>query len=158
MSKYNNFETFVEAFVDESNRKCRERSGHSLADAFNSPFKIVEMVLKVLGLGWGSYTALVGSLVLGPIAFALALVGFIASPIMAIALVLGGVAAIRLLYKFKYLPIAIKEVGAQYRDDFNSHMGDTVYIDRLIDRASEELIVRAVNDNIRRVASRYVSE
>lgn len=88
----------------------------------------------------------------------MALVGFIASPIMAIALVLGGVAAIRLLYKFKYLPIAIKEVGAQYRDDYNSHKGDTAYIDRLIDRASEELIARAVNDNIRRVASRYVSE
>ena len=77
---------------------------------------------------------------------------------MAIALVLGGVTTIRLLYKFKYLPIAIKEVGAQYRDDYNSHKGDTVYIDRLIVRASEELIVRAVNDNIRRVASRYVSE
>ena len=88
----------------------------------------------------------------------MALVGFIASPIMAIALVLGGVTTIRLLYKFKYLPIAIKEVGAQYRDDFNSHMGDTAYIDRLIDRASEELIVRAVNGYIRRLASRYVSE
>lgn len=147
MSKYNNFEDFMQSVINEADTKCRKQKGISLADAYEAPSTIQEMIRIVIGKGWWVFVALVALLALGPFAFGAALLGFGATGAGTVVLLalasFGGVAAIRLLYKNRILPIAVNETGEKYKSDFNSHIGDVVYIDSLTNSASDYLLMRA---------------
>ena len=147
MSKYNNFEDFMQSVLNEADSKCRQQKGVSLSDAYNAPGTIQDMILLVIKKGWWVFVALVAILALGPLAFAAALVGFGSTGAGTIGLLalacFGGVSAIRLLYKNRILPIAVKETGELYKSDFNAHIGEISYIDDLSNRASDYLLSRA---------------
>ena len=149
MSKYNNFESFVTSVIEESNNKCRTRFNYSLAEAYQAPSSVFQMVLKIVPKGWSFFLALIALLALGPIAFALSLTAFTLSPmgivVIAALAVFGGIEAIRILYKNRILPMAIKDMGEEYKYRFQTHINDMSYIDNLINEASEFLISRATN-------------
>ena len=86
-------------------------------------------------------------LILGPIAFGAACLTFASTPIGIVAIgvlaVFGGVTALRALYRNKVLPLSVKETGEKYKSEFNNHKGEEIYINSLIDRASDYLVNRA---------------
>lgn len=148
MSKYNKFEDFMQSVINEADSKCQNQYGKSLTDAYSVSASITRMVKAIIDCGWWVFLALVAILVLGPVAFAAASVTFAATPIGAIAIgalaIFGGVGALRVLYRNRILPIAVKETGEMYKSDFNSHINEVSYIDNLISRASDTLLSKAV--------------
>lgn len=147
MSKYNKFEDFMQAVINDADSVCRSRYGKSLADAYDVNTSIVKMVKTIIENGWWVFVALVAILVLGPFAFGASLLAFVATPpgiiIVGALTIFGGVGAIRLLYKNRILPIAVKETGERYKEDFNRHINDYSYIDNLIKTASNTLVSKA---------------
>jgi len=147
MSKYNKFEDFMQSVINDADSKCRSRYGKSLADAYDVNTSIVKMILAIISNGWWVFVALVAILVLGPFAFGASLLTFVATPpgmiIVGALTIFGGIGAIKMLYKNRILPIAVKETGEMYKDEFNRHINDYSYIDTLLKRASDTLVSKA---------------
>lgn len=145
MSRYNKFEDFMQTVINEADRKCRNRRGESLTDAFSVHVKTAEIVKNIIDSGWWVLVALVGILSLGVWGFGMALVAFCSTPAGIIVLaVLGGagIAGIRELYKNRVLPKAVKSTGDLYKAEFDRHINEVSYIDSMIDRASDNLLSR----------------
>lgn len=147
MSKYNKFEDFMQAVINEADNKCQHRYSKSLTDAYDVNISIMKMINILISNGWGIFIAVVALLVLGPFAFGLALTTFIVTPIGMLVVgalaVFGGVTAIRTLYRNRVLPIAIKETGQKYKDKFNNHINEHPYIDSLLEQAADYLLSKA---------------
>lgn len=147
MSKYNKFEDFMQAVINEADNKCQRRYSKSLTDAYDVNVSIMKMISLLISNSWGTFIAVVALLVLGPFAFGLALTTFIATPIgivtVGVLAVVGGVTALRTLYRNRVLPIAIKETGQKYKDQFNNHINEYSYIDSLLEQASDCLLSKA---------------
>ena len=147
MSKYYNFEDFMQSVINEADRKCIRRYSKSLSDAYDVNASIMKMMKVLIEHGWTLFIAIASLLILGPFAFGAACLTFASTPIGIVAIgalaVFGGVSALKTLYKNKVLPLSVKETGEKYKSEFNSHIGQESYIDSLIDRASDDLINRA---------------
>lgn len=147
MKKYQDYGQFMIAVIEEADRKCGIYFMSSLLHVFKLPdsakniFSIINSIFEV---GWLAFAAVCALLVLGPWAFGMALLTFVAGGVGAVVIaavaLYGGIQAIRLLYNNRIAPLAIYEVGSQYKPRFDSHVGEQSYIDRLIDEASDELI------------------
>ena len=151
MSKYNKFEDFMEEVVNEADNKCRRRYGKSLSEAYAVEATIINMMFAIIRHGWWLFVALVALFGLGTIAFGAALLAFVNTPpgiiIVGLLAVTGGVTAIRIMYKNKVLPMAVRDTGNDYKEEFENHIGNETYIDRLIDRASDDLLRKATDIN-----------
>lgn len=147
MSKYHNFEDFMQSVINEADRKCISRYSKSLSDIYDANASIIRMTRALIEHGWLSLIAICGLLILGPIAFAAACLSFAATPIGIVAIgalaAFGGASALRTLYRNKVLPLAVKGTGEKFKSEFNAHRGEESYIESLIDRASDDLISRA---------------
>lgn len=147
MSKYNNFEDFMQSVVNDADRKCKSRHGKSLAEAYDVSAVITKMINALIGHGWWVFIGVVALLALGPIGFGAACIAFVSTPVGMIAVgalaVFGGATAIRTLYRNRILPMAVKETGEYFKSDFNSHLNNTSYIDSLEQRASDMLLQKA---------------
>lgn len=148
MSKYDNFETFITNVVEKADLKCRDLYGKELTQAYGVSTSVYGMLLAIIPKGWSLFLALIALLALGPLAFTTALIGFTVSPIGIVIVVtlavFGGVKAIRVLYKNRILPMAIKETGEYFKEDFKSHINERNYIDRLIEVAADRLLYKAL--------------
>lgn len=147
MSKYNNYGQFMIAVLEDVDRKCHNNYYGSSLKLFGLNDQIVLLIITtILNVGWPAFVAVCGLLILGPIAFVAALTAFsiggIGVIVIAALAIYGGVQAIKLLYKYKSTPLAIYEVGKNYKYEFDKHKGDSLYIDNLIDRASNDIIAR----------------
>ena len=147
MSKYNKFEDFMQEVINVADSKCHRQYHKSLAEAYDVDMSITNMIKAIIGHGWWIFAAIVGLLVLGPIAFGTTLIAFVHTPpgIIAVGVlaIFGGVAAIRTMYKNKVLPIAVRDTGKKYKEEYYKHIGDNTYIDRLVDSASDYLLSKA---------------
>lgn len=147
MSRYNKFEDFMQAVINDADEKCQRMYGKSLAEAYQVKPSITSIVQKIIDAGWWVFVALVALLVLGPIAFGGALLAFVSTPagiiVVGVLAAVGGVGAIRLLYKNRILPIAVKETGEIYKNEYNNHINEISYIDGLVSRASDTLLSKA---------------
>lgn len=147
MSKYNNYGQFMIAVIEEADNKCGVRFMSTLLQAFKLPDSaknLLQIIYSIINIGWPAFVAVCGLLILGPIAFAAALIAFVAGGVGAVIIaalaIYGGIQAIKLLYKNKVAPLAIYEVGKKYKSRFDIHIDEVSYIDNLIDEASDDLI------------------
>ena len=91
--------------------------------------------------GWVVFLALCALLGLGPLAFGAAVLGASSTPfgfILAVVCAGGSGVALWAMYKKRELPLAVKEVGNNYKSRYsatNSHRE----IDRLLEQASDDL-------------------
>ena len=147
MSKYYNFEDFMQSVINEADQKCIRRYSKSLSDAYDVNASIIKMIKALIEHGWTLFIAIASLLILGPIAFGAACLTFASTPIGIVAIgvlaVFGGVSALRALYRNKVLPLSVKETGEKYKSEFNNHKGEEIFINSLIDRASDYLVNRA---------------
>lgn len=146
MSKYNRFEDFMQEVINESDQKCRSRYGKSLTEAFKVGTNTATVIKAIIDKGWWVLIALAAILCLSGWGFAAAVAAFSVSPaglIVLAVLAAFGFGGIKTLYKERVLPLAVKETGSQYKSEFENHLNETSYIDRLIDRASDTLLYKA---------------
>ncbi len=137
-AKYTDFNKFLIAVIKRAEQKS------SNVD-LKQQCSLLTIIYKILDVSWGAFDSVCGLLILTPIAFALALVAFVGS---GIGLMLGGplamwgvTTAIKRLYNFKFIPLAIQHLGGIYMMKFDEHKGNQNYIDNLIEKASDELII-----------------
>lgn len=144
MSKYNNFECFMQSVIKCADYKSQLTYGKSLYEAYGVTEKVLAITLLIIDSGWGKFIAVATLLTLGPFAFGAAFLAFVGNPIglvLGIALAAyGGIKAIKFLYVNRKLPLAIKNTGESYKSRFESHKGDISYIDQLIYDASDYLL------------------
>lgn len=147
MSKYNKFEDFMQAVINEADRKCKCRYSKSLTDAYDVNALILKMINILISNGWKIFLAVVALLLLGPFGFSIAMATFASTPVGMVAIgalaVVGGITAIRTLYRNRILPIAVKETGQKFRDRFYDHINEYSYIDSLLEQAAECLLSKA---------------
>lgn len=146
MSKYNRFEDFMQEVINESDRKCRSRYGKSLTEAFKVGTNTFTVIKAIIDKGWWVLIALASLLALGGFGFTATVTAFCATPaglIVVAVLASFGIGGVRILYKERILPLAVKETGNQYKSEYKNHINEISYIDRLIDRASDTLLYKA---------------
>lgn len=148
MSKYTNFDSFMQAVINEADVKCHIKYGKSLSEAYNVDTSITRMISIVIkNGGWWFFIALVGLLGLGPLAFGAATLAFVSTPVGIVVVgalaIFGGVEAIKTLYQNRILPIAVKEIGEKYKKDFELNVNNPSTIDELINNASSNLLSKA---------------
>ena len=143
MSKYNEYGVFIQEVVNTAEKN----SSIPLYRLYGVENETIGMVLAVLQKGWIPFSSMTSLFGLALIAFVAALAAFVITPIgvvvIAALIYWGGKDAIRILYRNKTLPIAIKAVGDRYKERFDSHVNEQRYIDSLINEAAEDLIHRA---------------
>ena len=141
----------MQEVINEADNKCHSRYDRSLTEAYAVDANIIQMIFALISYGWKVFVALVALFFLGPIAFGGALLTFISTPpgiiIVGLLAVTGGVAAIRVMYRNKVLPIAVRDTGIKYKENFEKHIGNETYIDRMIDSASDDLLSKATDLN-----------
>ena len=118
--------------------------------------EVVKIILKLLVAGWLIFNAVVLLLSLAFPAFLAALASFSLTPLGVAVLAIFGVsmvAIMRLLYKNRQLPIAIKKVGDSNKEKYYSIRAEYANdipvlvreIDGLLFKAVDDLIARAKN-------------
>lgn len=146
MSKYDNYGAFMIAVLEMANSKSLRKYMKPLVEKMGVPRTVKDLypiLIKLFELGWPAFVAVCAILVLGPVAFIAALatfvIGGVGALVVAALAIYGGVQAIKLLYVHKTTPLKILEVGRNYKDRFDNHIGEWSYIDNLIDMASDDL-------------------
>lgn len=151
MSKYDKFGEFMQNVINEANKECYRAYQCSITDLYRVSERTRDMIEIILKNGWWLLPCLVAILLLGKIGFLTALVAFCAAGagllIVGLLAGFGGIAAIRYLYKERVFPIAVKKTGDVFRDEFERHINDIEYIDKLTYRTVQDLISRARKDN-----------
>ncbi len=147
MSKYDKFEEFMDAVINEADSLSRKQYGRSLTETYQVGETILSITKALMSNGWYVFIAVVALLLLGKLAFIMALGTFLLSPVGIVVLgaliAFGGKSALKLLYTARRFPIAVKEVGEAFKADFEQHVNDNFYIDAKISQAAQVLIDKA---------------
>lgn len=142
MSKYHDFGEFMDAVIDTANRKVNLAKLFALEN-----LTIIEQITLIIRkAGWNSFVAVVALLLLGPLFFGAAIGSFLVTPPGLIFLAIFGVVAIptlHALYKDRVLPIAIKDIGEEFKPKWRRVEGDKAKIDDLQMVAAYALIRKA---------------
>lgn len=143
MSKYDEYGMFVLEVINTAEKN----SATPLCQLYGVENETIDMILAVLQKGWIPFASMTSLFGLALVAFVAASTAFVITPIGVVvidALIYWGEKdAIRILYRNKALPIAIKAMGDKYKERFDSHVNEQRYIDGLIEDAAEDLVRRA---------------
>ena len=102
--------------------------------------------MSLIGEGWPVFLAVVALFALGYIGFFAAITAFLLSPIgIVVALVLGAGAAkiIKIMYKERILPLAVRDVGEKYKSRWENADNNPYVIDNLLNDAANDLYQKA---------------
>lgn len=142
-SRYYSFNIFMDDVIKRANQRVDLEELFDLDS--NDVIKIISLLLT---REWWVYIAVATLLILGPFAFAAAIITFMTSPpglIVAAIFGVGGVATIKQLYQNKELPIAVKEVGEEFKPRWERVEGNESQVDLLLEEAVTSLINKARN-------------
>ncbi|NJN13676.1 MAG: hypothetical protein HC815_39620 [Richelia sp. RM1_1_1] len=151
MSRYTSWDQFMVDVVDTADSTVNLKELYDLTN-----HEIVMIIGKILATSWLIFNAVVLLLSLAFPSFLIALGSFsLTPPGIALVLIFGVsmVAAMKLMYENKQLPLAIKKVGDNNKDKYNSIREKYVYdrftlveeIDNLLFDSIKELISLAKN-------------
>jgi len=150
MSRYTSFGDFMTDVVTTANQT---QDLNKLFDVKNE--EVIDIIKKIIKKGWWVFVALAVLLSLSAPVFGVSLVVFLSNPaglIIAGTLGVAAAASIRVLYRNKKLPLAIRSVGSEYKPQYERIVGDSNdntaknrVIDKLLEEAVISLISRAKN-------------
>ena len=148
-TRYYSFNIFMQDVIENANTKVQIASndGKTLEDIFEMKNeRIIAYVIAILKQGWWVFIAVAALLILGPAGFVAALASFlITGPGIIVAGIFGAGAykTLRELYRNKELPLAVKEVGNEYKPKWKHVEGNYIKIDALLDEAAISLVRKA---------------
>lgn len=138
MNRYNSYELFMIDVVNKAN------SISNLNDLFDVKYEeLIDILIKIIKVGWWAFVALCVLLAMGPIAFAFSMGSFLLTPP---GFIIGGVLGIaaatifRQIYRNKELPLAIKRVGAKYESRWKSANEHQQLVDAILKDAVSDLL------------------
>jgi len=129
--------------------KSRKLQLNKLFDIQNE--EVLAIVVKVIGKGWWVFAAVVALLSLSSPVFFFAALSFLSNPagIVVVALLgVGAAASLRVLYRNRELPLAIKDIGSKYKPKYEKIISGSTAEEsrrREIDELTEEAIVSLVS-------------
>jgi len=146
MSRYTSWDKFMVDVVDTAD------STVDLKELFDlTSMDVVKIILKILVAGWLIFNAVVLLLSLAFPGFLVALGSFSVTPAGVVVLAIFGIsmiATMRLLYKNRQLPIAIKKVGDNNKDKYHSVRENRANNKALLVQEIDALLFKAVNELI----------
>jgi hypothetical protein len=141
-TRYYSFNIFMDDVIKHANDRV------DLEELFavdsNGVVKIVSLIISKGG--WEAFVAVVLLLLMGPIGFSAAILGFASTPVGWILISILGATmliSIRKLYQYRELPIAVKEVGEEFKPKWKEVEGNQHQVDLLVEQASSSLINKA---------------
>jgi|694.fasta_scaffold68906_3 hypothetical protein len=151
-TKYYSFNIFMDEVVNTANSRVNLEELFALDSG--DVIKIISVIL-VKG-GWPGFVAVVFLLLLGPIAFIATLGTFGFTPPGLVIFAIFGVATVatlKTLYQNRELPIAVKEVGEEFKPKWERVEGNTDKVNALLSEAVNSLINKA-RDKQKRLVNR----
>nr|VFK25296.1 MAG: hypothetical protein BECKMB1821G_GA0114241_101231 [Candidatus Kentron sp. MB]VFK31475.1 MAG: hypothetical protein BECKMB1821I_GA0114274_10242 [Candidatus Kentron sp. MB]VFK75526.1 MAG: hypothetical protein BECKMB1821H_GA0114242_10251 [Candidatus Kentron sp. MB] len=146
MSRYTSWDQFMMDVVDTAD------STVNLKELFDlTSMEVVKIIVKILAAGWLIFHAVVLLLSLAFPSFIVALGSFSATPVGVVMLIIFGISMIkimRLLYKNRQLPVAIKKVGDNNKDKYHFIRENRVNSRALLAQEIDSLMFKAVNELI----------
>lgn len=139
---YDDFHKFMIAAAVRALPKIREKK--------SIPDNVFEIVRKLLDEGWSTFVAVCAILALGVAAFIGAISAFLITPpgiIVAAILAAAGFGAykgLKLLYTYRWFPLAIWRSGKEVRAEFYNKQYDDVAIQQLLSKTIELIIKRSI--------------
>jgi len=148
MDRYSSFDGFMRDVVRVANETCNLNELFKLKSD-----EILEIIMKILFKGWNLFIAVATLLALSTPIFGVTMMSFLSTPLGVVFLAVFGFFAIdtlKKLYQDRKLPLAIKDVGTQYKPLYrkmqeNTEVGDerNDKIDGLLKEATIALIEKA---------------
>ena len=141
-TKYYSFNIFMDEVVNTANSRVNLEELFALDSG--DIIKIISNIL-ITG-GWTGFVAVVFLLLLGSVAFIVALGTFGLTPPGLVIFTIFGVATIptlKTLYQNRELPIAVKEVGEEFKPKWERVEGNTDKVNALLSEAVDSLIKKA---------------
>lgn len=146
MSRYTSFSDFMTDVVTTANQT---QDLNELFDVKNE--EVVDIIKKIIRKGWWVFVALATLLSLSAPVFGVSLIAFLANPaglIIAATLGVGAAVSIRVLYRNKKLPLAIRSVGSEYKPRYERIAGssnDNTAKNREIHQLLEEAVISLIS-------------
>lgn len=141
-TRYYSFNIFMDDVIKRANQRVNLEELFAVKNG-----DVIGIISTLISKGgWEVFIAVVAFLLLGPVGFALAMGGLLSNPLGWILTTILGVAAIvsiRVLYQNKELPIAVKEVGEEFKPRWSKVEGNQTQIDILVEEAANRLIDKA---------------
>ena len=129
-TRYDSFAVFMADVV-------RETKSRMVSNPYQTAWSAVTQIMEKTG--WLGFLAVCALLGLGYLAFAVAIIPFLATPVGIIIVTLGGGALLWTLWRNKKLPLAVKKIGERYKSRYEAQNGDRSQIDVLLHEAASEL-------------------
>ena len=143
-NRYNKFEIFMVDVVNEANKV------YPLDKLFKIQSNdILENCIRLIKVGWWAMLGITSLVCLGPLAIGIATSSFLLSPLgVSIAIALGSSAyyVIKFFYKYKAIPLAIKDIGNTYKSQWEAADNDQEKIDDLFKLAVCDLLRKCPYD------------
>lgn len=130
-NRYDSFAVFMAEVVQET--KQRVVNPERFGSAWNATGNVLNSI------GWAGFLVICGLLALGAIAFGVALPAFLLTPVGVLVVVLGGGALMWTLWRNKRLPLAVKQVGEEFKPRYDAAEGRRAVIDGLKEEAVNAL-------------------
>lgn len=148
---YTTFTDFMMAATVRALPKVRQ--------SMSIPDNVFNIVKQILESGWITFAAVCALLALGAVAFSVALASFLLTPAGLIVVAIlaaagyGAYQGLKLLYEFRWFPIAIWRTGLEVKSDFEHHKGDSAYQHDLLIKTVDMIVNRSLSRNIYGVLS-----
>jgi len=142
MIMYASFKDFMMAATVRALPKVRQ----SMA----IPDSVSGIVKDILESGWLTFAAVCAVLAMGAVAFSVTLASFLLSPaglIVAAILAAAGFGAyqgLKVLYTYRWFPLAIWRTGMEVKPDFDRHYSDAAYQHGLLIKAVAMIVDRSL--------------
>ena len=135
-----NFNQFMNDVIKVANE---QEDLENLFDVKNK--EVIGIITSLINSGWWLFIAVVALLLLGPIGLGAAIIAFMSTPTgWAVAAIFGSAAAASIwtLYKDKDLPLAVKEVGEEFKPKWEKVEGNSSKVNSLLQEAVIRLITK----------------
>ena len=146
MNIYYSFNDFMKQVINKADNISRQNHHLGIEELFNVSLTTLNAIMSLIGEGWPVFLAVVALFALGYIGFFAAITAFLLSPIgIVVALVLGAGAAkiIKIMYKERILPLAVRDVGEKYKSRWENADNNPYVIDNLLNDAANDLYQKA---------------
>ena len=138
---YSTFKDFMIAATIRALPKVREKR--------SIPDNVYNLVKDILDKGWSVFVTVCALLALGIVAFVAAIAAFISTPVGIIVVAVlaaagyGAYEGLKLLYRYRWFPLAIWRTGQEVKPDYERKCNDDSEIRTLLANTIDKIVSRS---------------
>lgn len=151
MNRHDNFELFISEIIAVADKKSMQENDRNIDSMYHSNLPICNIIIDFLHKGWTTYISVVTMIELFDNTSNQAIQRFLSSPIgsevKSIQKKYDSIDVIEALIQNKRITNIIKKNGESYKSDFESHINEKSYIDKLINTIADNVLEQMLNKN-----------